>query len=228
MMNSAQVLNIHQSRPQSAPETVTQPRPEQVRPSNSGIFAGEAPAIESLIPEEREPDWSSFIQVSGQDNSEVLGFAPVAPEPEPEPPVQEMTEQEFVEFWSVDAWDYIQIISNFLRFKLEVATEEDEIEEAERAARKLYKIAKKHQRYLGWMISGQLQAGSDMMIVMAFFGGKGMAIFNEIRSKIKNRKANRGKPEQKSPVKPAKTEGKVIDGEAREVPIGEPGEVTEI
>lgn len=93
-------------------------------------------------------------------------------------------ESDFIDFWAKEAWDVLADMATIFKIDLEdIRTDDDDMEMGRKAAARLYKIAQKHPKYLGWMISEKTIEGGDMMVCAMFFGGKGMSCFNAWKEK---------------------------------------------
>lgn len=98
--------------------------------------------------------------------------------------VSNMGEEEFIEFWSVDAWEMLSGLAGMFRIDIsEIETEDHEREQGRTAAKRLYRLAQKHPRWLGWMLSESTLNGGDMLVCVAFFGGKAGALFGAWRDR---------------------------------------------
>ncbi|WP_417456164.1 hypothetical protein [Kordiimonas sp.] len=111
------------------------------------------------------------------------------------------SEESFIEFWAVEAWETASNIGTLFGKDLSaIETEEDEIDQGRRAAKHLYKLAHKYPRLLGWMLKESTIDGGDVLVCLAFFGGKGTALASAYSEGKKHRKR--------------KSKDKIIDGEA--------------
>ena len=93
-----------------------------------------------------------------------------------------MDEEDFIDFWAVDAWEILSSAIGIFRIDIsDIETEEHEIAQGRKAAKHLYRLAHKYPTMLGWMLSSATLNGGDVMIVLAFFGGKAAAVAGAYR-----------------------------------------------
>ena len=116
-----------------------------------------------------------------------------------------VTEDDFIEFWCIDAWDALATALSIFRVDVsDIRTEEDEMDEARKSGARLYRIVTKHPKYLGWMASDEILDGSDLIICTLFFGGKIAALVKGWKKSRKSKKPTKNLAAVKS-VKPAAT-----------------------
>lgn len=122
-----------------------------------------------------------------------------------------MDEADFIEFWAVDAWDALSGVFMMFRFDIsEIETDDDELEQARKAAKNLYRLAKRRPKLLGWMLTESTLEGADWMMCIGFFGGKVAAVVAGIKERRKEKKAN-------ALATGSDPSGPVIEGEAKHV-----------
>lgn len=94
------------------------------------------------------------------------------------------SEEDFIEFWSEDAWSALSGIARMFRLDLSaIETEEDEKGQGRKAAAHLWKLANRYPKWLGWMKSGVTMSGGDAIFCLAFFGGKASAVYGAWRDR---------------------------------------------
>ncbi len=126
-----------------------------------------------------------------------------------------VTEEEFIEFWSVDAYEMVSDLFALMRIDLsEIETDEDELEQGRKAAKHLWKASGRF-RWMAWMRMESTVRGGDLFIAAAFFIGKGaMAVRAIKKHKAKKRAVAQAKPKlQKKKPKPTVIEGEVVKDE---------------
>lgn len=104
--------------------------------------------------------------------------------------VSNATEEAFIQFWAFDVWEILASLAALFRVDIsEIETDEDEIEQATKAARRLYNAAQRHPGWFGWMLSESTINGGDFLAVALFFGGKIAVIAHKINDSRKRKKA---------------------------------------
>lgn len=190
--------------PESATSTqsTAEPTPSPANDRFPGLISGEAPPVSAEMPPEPEltpieavpegdekrlfkrldlvsnarSDQSSRYLDYDNDNNTVT-INPI------------MDEKKFVEFWAVDVWEVIAAIARSFGVDLsDIRTDDHEIEEAEKAAMRLYRMAQKHPKMLGWMISEKTLDGGDFILMITFFGGKFAVIGRKVMDSRKAKK----------------------------------------
>ncbi len=169
-----------------------------LRPANdglSGLISGKAPDPSSEIPVEPEP----VFEIPSGDEAVPRQFKKVRLASAVNDntsryldmdggsiTVSNMEESDFIEFWAKDVWDTVSAVGSFPVFGLdlrEIETGDDELEQGQKAAKHLYRLAHKYPKWLGWMISESTLDGGDVIMCAAFFGGKAMAVLAAFKEK---------------------------------------------
>jgi len=133
--------------------------------------------------------------------------------------VSNMEEADFIEFWAVDVYDAISGAFALFRVDIsEIETEDDELEQARKAAKNLYRLAKRRPKLFGWMLSETTLEGADWMMCVGFFGGKVAALVAGIKERRLEKKQKaiekaRGEDTTTPFLKPKNQSGPVIEGE---------------
>ncbi len=116
-------------------------------------------------------------------------------------------EEEFIEFWSVDAYEMVSDLFALIRIDLsDIKTDEDELEAGRKAAKHLWKASGKY-KWLAWMRGEAIVSGGDLFIAAAFFLGKGAMAARAVK-----------KMRAKKPGKPVKRRRKPVTIEAEAQP----------
>lgn len=85
-------------------------------------------------------------------------------------------EETFIQFWSQDAYEIVSGLFGLFKIDMsEIETDEDEIEQGRKAAKHLWRASGRY-KWLSWMRQEATINGGDLMLAMAFFAGKGMAV----------------------------------------------------
>lgn len=115
------------------------------------------------------------------------------------------TEEEFIEFWAVDAYEMVSDLFALFRIDLsDIQTDPDEVEQGRKAAKHLWKASGRY-KWLAWMRSEATIGGGDLFISLAFFAGKGAMAVRAVK-KHKAKSAQKQKIKKKTPP--------VIEGES--------------
>ena len=183
-----QALESAHERSRKAPESANERQRAPHR--HLALVTSKAPAIETELPSEPEPDIDDVPE--GEQRFKRLKLVSavndnVARYVEGDPLSGDVSltlanEDKFVQFWGFDVWEYISCcISGTTGFDASEAleTDESEREQAVRAAKKLYQATQKHPQLFGWMASRKTIEGGDWMIIFMFYGGKFGMLFRE-------------------------------------------------
>jgi len=199
----------------SAPSaTVSTKAQRTIHPANDGpigFLSGTAPNPEFEIVVKPDPAFAEVAESANDWKPKTLELATateergnryIDDEPEEDAPAikPQITENEFVEFWAIGAWDALTKFSGMFGLDLhELKTEPGEEDDGRAAAACLYKLALKYPNYLGWMLSPSTLIGGDLAIVAFFFGGKMLATMKGLKQRGDARKALEASSEPKPP-----------------------------
>lgn len=219
-----------QSAPVEPVKPVSEPVNTGISPANDpkiGVVYGSAPdpaseasvRPDSVFSDDNVDNWTpktldleSANESIGPKYLEIDGPAATAV-------VSNMEEADFIEFWSVDVYDAISGAFALFRVDIsEIETEDDELEQARKAAKNLYRLAKRRPKVFGWMLSETTLEGADWMMCVGFFGGKVAALVAGIKERRLEKKQKalekaRGEDTTTPFLKPKNQSGPVIEGE---------------
>jgi len=193
-----------EQQPYTPPEKLLHTSANQSGRSHLRLVSGHAPDISDELPTEAEPVFETSpdqpglgdtgfrkLNLSSASNDNTSRYLDVNAKGVTVT-VSNMAEAEFVEFWAVDVYEIMSSAFMLFRFDIsEIETDEDELEQARKAAKNLYRMAKRRPKMFGWMLSETTLEGADWMMCVGFFGGKVAALIAGIKERRleKKRKA---------------------------------------